>query len=378
MPGGRDRTGGASPHVDHHAAAFDAKGRLLDGDDGGIYRLDNPTAPSWTDLNGNLETIQFQGIGLHPTDRNKAIGGSQDNGTEVFTGSRVWKETDGGDGGFAKFSQTNGNRAYHQIPVGSFGANFFRRSDDGGNTWTTKTSSIVADLNHQNFYAPFVVDPGNGNRVLYDTFNVWETTNGGDSWTALSSPGVNGWNPSGFNVNAIGLAPSNGNIIYAAANGHIFVTTNHGATWAERSIAGNPHAQDLQVDPTNPQILYAVINNFNPGGTVFRSISGGATWTNISGNLPNEPAWSLQIGAHTGTLYVGADDGVYVAHNFGATWARFGAGLPNAQVFQIELNRSLHILGAATHGRSMWEIATPPGTGNEPETVAPDNTALED
>src|SRR4029077_15014417 len=37
-------TGGApnntSPHVDHHGMDFDANGKLLDGDDGGIYRLD--------------------------------------------------------------------------------------------------------------------------------------------------------------------------------------------------------------------------------------------------------------------------------------------------------------------------------------------------
>jgi photosystem II stability/assembly factor-like uncharacterized protein len=357
-------SGGSSPHVDHHAAIFDANGKLVDGDDGGVYRLDFPTTPFWTDLNGNLETIQFQGIGLHPTDRNKAIGGSQDNGTEVFTGSRVWTETDGGDGGFAKFSQTNASRAYHQIPVLSFGSNFFRRSDDGGNTWTTKTTGIVADLNNQNFYAPFVVDSGNGDRVLYGTFNVWETTNGGDSWTALSSVGVNGWNPLGSNVDAIGLAPSNTSTIYAAANGHIFLTINHGAAWVERSIAGNAHVQDLQVDPSNPQIAYAVINRFNAGGTVFHTTDGGTNWTNISGNLVNEPVWSLQIGTRHGTLYIGADDGVYVTANFGAFWRRFGEGLPNAQVFQIELNSKLHILGAGTHGRSMWEIATD-GSGTE-------------
>src|SRR5260370_22047836 len=87
-------SGGFSPHADHHAAAF-AEGKLLDGDDGGIYRLDNASAPFCTDLNGNLETIQFQRIGLHPTDRNKAISGSQDNGTEVFTGNQAWTETDG-------------------------------------------------------------------------------------------------------------------------------------------------------------------------------------------------------------------------------------------------------------------------------------------
>jgi photosystem II stability/assembly factor-like uncharacterized protein len=359
-------TGGASPHVDHHASAFDANGKLSDGDDGGIYRLANATAPFWTDLNGNLETIQFQGIGLHPTDRNKAIGGSQDNGTEVFTGNLVWTQTDGGDGGFAKFSQTNGNRAYHQIPVGSFGSNFFRRSDDGGNTWVTKTSGIVADLNNQNFYAPFVGDPRNGDRVLYGTFNVWETTDGGDSWIALTSVGVNGWNSAGFNVDAIGLAPANTNTIYASANGHIFVTTDHGASWLEHSISGNPHVQDLQVDLGNPQIVYAVINQFNASGTVFRTTDGGASWTNISGNLPNEPVWSLQIGEDNGTVYVGADDGVYATTDFGVSWSRFGGRFPHAQVFQIELNHNLHILGAGTHGRGMWEIGVEPDTQTLP------------
>jgi len=87
--------------------------------------------------------------------------------------------------------------------------------------------------------------------------------------------GVNGWSPLGTPVGAIGLAPSNRNTIYAAADLQIFVTTNHGAAWAKRSISGNPHVQDLQVDPNNPQIVYAVINRFNAGGTVFRTINGG-------------------------------------------------------------------------------------------------------
>lgn len=201
-----------------------------------------------------------------------------------------------------------------------------------------------------------MVDPGNGDRVLYGTNKVWETTNGGDSWQALSHVGVNGWNPSGYNVDAVGLAPSTTSTIYAAANGHIFVTTNHGAAWTEPSISGNPHVQDIQVDSSNSSIGYAVINRFNASGTVFRTVDGGATWTNISGNLPKEPVWSLQIGSVSGTLYVGADDGVYATTNTGSTWARFGNGMPHAQVFQIELNSSLQILGAGTHGRSMWEI----------------------
>jgi len=363
-------TGGSpnfiSPHVDHHGIAFDASGRLLDGDDGGIYRLDNPTTPAWTDLNGNLGTIQFQGIGLHPTDANKAIGGTQDNGTEIFTGTVTWTETDGGDGGFAKYSPTNGNRVYHQIPVLSFGTNFFRRSDSGGTsgTWVTKTSTISVDTT-QNFYAPFVVDPGNGDRVLYGTTHVWETTNGGDGWSAISVIGSNGFNSSGHNVDALGIAASDANTIYAATGGEfasssqIFVTTSHGSTWTEHDLpGGSARVNEIQVDRSNSQIAYAVVNQFG-GGHVFRTANGGGTWTDISGNLPSEPVWSLQVDPG-GTLYLGAEDGVYASTNGGTTWTRFGTGLPNAQVFQIELNTTLHILGAGTHGRGMWEILTTP------------------
>src|SRR5262249_16498279 len=97
----RSTTGGASwtdisngpsggPHVDHHGAAFDASGRYLDGNDGGIYRLDDPVAITWTQLNGSISTIQFQGLGLHPTDANVILAGSQDNGTSKFTGNLGW------------------------------------------------------------------------------------------------------------------------------------------------------------------------------------------------------------------------------------------------------------------------------------------------
>jgi FG-GAP-like repeat len=364
----------SSPHVDHHAAAFDASGRLLDGNDGGIWRLDNPTTPSWTNLNGNLTTIQFQGVGLHPTNANIAVGGSQDNGTEVFGGSVLWTETDGGDGGLAKFSPTNGARAYHQIPNASFGTNFFRRSDDTGQTWTTKTSSISVDVNSQNFYAPFAVDPGNGNRVLYGTNRVWETTNGGDTWAVISNVNVGGFNSGGNFVDAIGLAPSDTNTVYAAtggtfaANSQIFVTTNHGAAWTERDLPVGGRVNDIQVDRANAQVAYAVINRFNAtNGQVYKTVNGGAAWTNITGNLPAIPVWSLQIDSTTNRLFVGADDGVYVTGNGGATWSRFGTGLPNVQVFQIELNAALNILTAATHGRSAWQMSTS-GVGFGPPT----------
>ena len=130
--------------------------------------------------------------------------------------------------------------------------------------------------------------------------------------------------------------------------------------WTEHDLpAGNGRVNEIQVDPANSELAYAVVNRFG-GGHVFRTTNGGAIWNNISGNLPNIPVWSLQIDPSTtpATLYIGAEDGVYVSTNTGTTWTRFGTGLPNVQCFQIELNNTLHILGVATHGRGAWEIST--------------------
>jgi photosystem II stability/assembly factor-like uncharacterized protein len=352
--------GGAGPHVDHHASAFDAAGDFLDGDDGGIYRYVSATN-TWTQLNGSsafLNTIQFQGIGLHPTNVNVALGGSQDNGTERYTGTLSWTLVEGGDGGLVKFSKTDVNRVYHQSPVASFGsANFFRRSDNGGTTWTGKVTGLTDNTSTtQNFYAPFVVYPANGDHVLYGARHLWESTNGGDTWAALGAAFAN-------NIDAIGETDADLNTIYVSAGGSTFVTTNHGATWILENLPVSGIVADIQVDPSNAQVAYAVVRQF-PGslGNVFKTTNGGANWNGISGNLPGLPAWSFQLDASHNIYYVGLDDGVYISSNGGTTWTRFGSGLPNAQAFQIELNTGLGILGVATHGRGAWEILTPVGS----------------
>ena len=102
-------TDGNGPHADHHGIGFDANGKLLVGTDGGLWRLTNPAVGSiqWTNLNGNvpnaaLNTIQFTGIAIHPTNADIAYGGSQDNGTEKFNDSLGWSRVRSGDGGFVR------------------------------------------------------------------------------------------------------------------------------------------------------------------------------------------------------------------------------------------------------------------------------------
>ena len=55
----------SSPHADSRVLAFDAAGRLLEGDDGGIYlrtmpRTDN--AGDWSSLNGSLVATEYHSV----------------------------------------------------------------------------------------------------------------------------------------------------------------------------------------------------------------------------------------------------------------------------------------------------------------------------
>jgi photosystem II stability/assembly factor-like uncharacterized protein len=358
---GADRRG---PHADHHAFAFDANGILLDGNDGGVWRLDNPTRGNvqWTDLNNNLQLTQYIGIALDPTDPNIAYGGSQDNGTSKFTGSQAWSLIRFGDGGFVRVDLANPRTVYHEY------VNIdLERSDDGGRTWAQKSTGINHGDPHDT-YIPYVMDPANSQRLVLGTNRVYETTNRGDSWQAISQPGQGGWTTTGT-VDSLAVAASDSNTIYASAGGHLFVTFDDGAGWQQIDIPGvNDHFQDIQIDPTNNLTAYAVRDRFG-GGKVFRTTDGGQTWADISGNLPDLPAYTLALDSLSGTLYVGMDDGVYASTDQGNSWARFGSGLPNVQVRELEFRPELQILAAGTHGRGMWEIgiqdpAPPPAVAN--------------
>jgi photosystem II stability/assembly factor-like uncharacterized protein len=351
--------GSNAPHDDHHAIAFDAAGRYLDGGDGGIWRLDNASPARWHDLNGTLNTIQFMGIALDPTNADIAYGGSQDNFTEKFTDNYAWNALLGGDGGFTRVDFASPSTVYmtYQYSVGSI---FLVRSDQAGNNSATKTTGINTS-DPGNFYVPYLIDPANSNRLLLGTNRVYETLNRADRWTPISKPFVGGWTVDNV-IDSVAAAASDSDTIYAAAGGHVFVTHDHGASWMESNpTVPRPDLRftDIYVDSYNASLAYVVAANYSDvtgGGHVWVTTDGGGTWTDISGNLPDEPVWSIAVLRGQDILYVGAEDGVYISSDGGMAWDRAGQGLPHVQVRQLELNMGLGILAAATHGRGLWEL----------------------
>jgi hypothetical protein len=264
------------PHTDYHAMAFDANDQLIAGNDGGVWRLDlyqsfpNPNAngPVWDDLNSNLEITQFTGIALDPTDPNVAYGGSQDNGTEKFTGSflQSWTRLADGDGGFVRVDPSDPQRVYHTFnypflppalsDLNLFGAwpDFFQRSQDGGAHWENKRSGIPTNDNF-NGYTPYVIDPSvdpnnpqrflNPGRLLLGTNRLYETTNRGDGWQSIPLPSTGTSSNPGPGVNAIAIAASAPHTVYVSAGNNLFVTTDDGNpsdpfAWATPTTASPP------------------------------------------------------------------------------------------------------------------------------------------
>ena len=381
----------AGPHHDHHGVGFDAQGRFLDGNDGGIWRLESLAPVTWSNLNGssslnrNLGVVQFNAVALHPTNDDIAHGGAQDNGTEKFVDdggdpARFWKRSERGDGGAIAVSSFNpDNRIYH-IRTGfqTGDPNFFRRSLDGGQSWFNHVSGITPG-EPKNFYPPFVVHPvpANGtDRLVLGTDHVYRSLDGANNWEKIGGAGFTGWTVSDV-LDSLAVAPSETaamRTIYASAGGHIFVTFNADASpgsvvWEERD-GGLPldRFPGLLVDPGDNQVAYAVRDRFNDGalvGHVFRTADGGQNWTDISGDLPDLPAHTIALDPRTSpnTLYVGLDDGVYASTDSGAHWSRFQMGLPNVVVADLKLNADRNILAAGTHGRGLWEILVQPGGG---------------
>ena len=124
----------------------------------------------------------------------------------------------------------------------------------------------------------------------------------------------------------------------------------------------------LVVEKNHPNHAYVVFSGFSRRwtgtfsageGHVFETTTGGSSWTDISGNLPDAPGDDLVL-TPSGKLVVASDIGVfYSPSSHGGTWYRFGTGLPNASTNDLQLSPDGTYILAATHGRGLWKIATP-------------------
>jgi photosystem II stability/assembly factor-like uncharacterized protein len=344
-------------HPDNHALAFSPDGAMVyAGNDGGAWAAPTGTATNvaipWTNLNNTLATLQFyRGISIATGDPNLSLGGTQDNGTERYSGTPTWTEVIGGDGFATAIDPFN-----QQIMYGTLQNAAIFKSTDGGATF-----SQIGPFNNGRFDTLLAMDPSAPQHLYTDpgTGFVFQSNDAGTTWTSIS--------PEQSFIANIAVAPTDSNTVYAVTNVGVAVTRNAlagtGSTWKSFPSPDQAGAGQIVVDPHDATVAYATRTQL-VGPRIFKITGAGATWTDISGNLPFIGVFDIVVDpAQANTFYIGTDIGVFSTTDGGTTWNTLVAGLPRAGVESLALDASTRILRAATHGRSVWDLQLPPATG---------------
>jgi photosystem II stability/assembly factor-like uncharacterized protein len=348
---------GTSIHVDHHAFAFDplTPSTIYAGSDGGIFKSTN-AGGTWTSLNTNLELTQFySGISVSPTSETTILGGTQDNGTLQWGGAGSWPQVAGGDGGFTALDQLTGGTAFAETQwTANSGFSGPRRRDPGaGPTQFVPKLSGINTADRALFIPPLVMDPLRPRIVFFGTLNLYRSANSGDQWLNIG-PNLGG---SFGNISAIGVAPTDTMTVYAgSSDGRLSYTHDLGTTWLVATGIGTGPVTDIAVDSRDARTAIIVQSNFATPGKVFRTTDGGATWTNLTFNLPSMPVLAVVLEPGSRDITIGTDLGVFTLANGASSWNPVLNGLPNIAVYDLIYDAPRSRIIAATHGRGMFAL----------------------
>ena len=353
-----------SAHVDQHALWIDPSNvnRAYLGNDGGLYYT-TAGPGSWSKAI-DLPITQFYAGAIDPSNVNRLLGGAQDNNSLQTSGAPgAWSAMLGGDGFQCLVDPTNPNIVFAEYQNCCSGSGLARSTTGGSGGFSFPTGFVSSD--RYNWDTPIVMDPNNHNVLLVGSQRVYKSTNNGGSYSIVSGDLTT--NPPALltygTIAALEISPVDGTLYFAGTDdGRVWRSNNSGGTWTEIS-AGLPirYITHVTADPANSSIVYVTLSGFVQDehvAHVYRSTNQGANWTSIGAGLPDAPANDLVVDpTNPNTLYLATDVGMYATQNLGAGWFPLGNGMPLGQVVDdLTLHAASRTLVAATHGRSQWKL----------------------
>ncbi len=345
-------------HADvHNIAWYDGGNKLLFGCDGGIhYSSDKGT--TIRDRNVGLRIKQFYSCAIHPSTTNYFLAGAQDNGVHQFSNAGLSNtvEVTGGDGGYVAIDQNE-----PQYQFGSYVYNDYRRSTNGGATW----SSVTLNGGTGQFINPFDYD--NTANIMYcgdaaGAYRRWTDPQIGSTSAVVSITGFGGGS-----VLAVSVSPYTANRVYFGTNNGRVVMVDGANTIASGSAGTNistglPGGTVSCINQgTSDQNLIAVYSNYGVNN-VWISTNGGTSWSASDGNLPNMPVrWAMFHPGDNSKAYIATETGVWettLLNGASTVWAANNT-FPNVRTDMIEFRASDNTIAAATHGRGLWTTTIP-------------------
>jgi photosystem II stability/assembly factor-like uncharacterized protein len=284
-----------------------------------------------------------------------------------------------------KGSPADSNRLYASQSGGWFGQ-IIQRSDDGGKTWEpagNKFDSATVPGTHQWYdgtphpwefkrvwhLEPSLTDPDTVFAGVEDAA-MFKTTDGGKTWTELQGLREHGsgsrWQPGagGLCLHTIVIDPSNAQRMFIAISAAgAFRTDDGGATWTPINQGlRSPHIPDPKADVghcvhriamhrSRPETLF-----MQKHWDVMRSDDGGDSWREVSGNLPSDFGFPIDVHAHEPeTIYVVPiksdsehypPDGrlrVFRSKSGGDEWRELTNGLPQRDCYVNVLREAMAV-----------------------------------
>jgi len=371
-------------HCDQHAIAFYPSNysKMLNGNDGGVYRTDNNLASTvvWTKLNNGYNTTQYYTIAVNEntSGSNVIVGGTQDNGTFFINSvtSNNWVTISSGDGAFCAVGQNNlyytsyQNGEVRRDTINSSGTiSKWTRIDPTGGTGYL-------------FINPFAMDPNNtkmiyiagGTRVWRNT-DVTQIPNYSNNTTSVNWTELTNTIDTETSITAIAVSRTPANrVYYGTSKAKLFRLDNANSEnpvpidiGTGKGFTTNAYVSCIAINPDNADQVLLTFSNYSVK-SLFYTADGGTSWTDVSGNLEqysdgagNGPSvrWGAVVPKGGSIVYFAATStGLYSTTSLNGSntvWLQEGIGtIGNVVVDMIAARPSDGAVVIGTHGAGVF------------------------
>lgn len=340
----------ATVHTDMHqinTSPYD-NSKLYNSNDGGVW-LSTDGGTNWTPKSDGIYGYEIYHGNCSPTSKDMISIGTQDNG-ELYGNASGWFTNRGGDwtSQCAFDYRANSSMVYY------YKSNKRRLVTGGEATFglpANVTSYEEISFNRSNSNLAFVADT-----FVYRTTNLLAST---PTWTSILNTGKK--------IMAMHSSLADANYLYVVTNdAMLYVSTDALSATPTFNTYNLPNTTNNRANifsiANNANVLYATFNT-----KVYSSANNGATWTNVTYNLPavnHVKIISDEYFPVNELVFIASNNKVYYKTSAATTWTLFDLNLPSrTSIMDMSIyndGTSNSLLRVSTYGRGVWEtpIAT--------------------